>query len=357
MTTDAPDTEAETEKRELTTVKDDNAPTLEGRQKAAAFLMALPQSQFEVIMKELDDYEVLEISQTMAQLGKVKAATVENIFIDFMEMTGSSANLTGTMETTEALLRSVYDPERVAEIMEEIRGPAGRNMWDKLNNVDEVSLFGYLKNEHPQTVAVVMSKIRPDHAARVFSLFPQDLAIDVMNRSIRMRNVQREVLANIEETLKSEFIANFARSTKNDPHERLAEVFNYFDRNTEKQMMEALEDANAESAEKIRSLMFTFSDLIKLDPAGIQTVIKIADKSRLALALKGSSDELKEVFFNNMSERASRLIKEDMEALGMVRLKDVDDAQLEIITQTKALVDKGEIVIMQGNDEQEQLIG
>lgn len=351
-----PETTATQASTQATVLGRNRSGKLFGKKKAAAFLMALPEAQVQAIMKELDDMEVLELSQTMATLGKVRASDVEEIFVEFIDKAGSPASLTGSLSTTEALLSKIYDRDKVAEIMEEIRGPAGKTMWDKLNNVDEKSLVGYLKHEHPQTIAVILSRIKPEHAAKVFTLFPRDLALDVMNRSIRMQNVQRDVLLNIEDTLRSEFIANFARSSQKDPHERLAEVFNFFDRQTEQNMMDALEKENKESAEKIRSLMFTFIDLIKLDAPGIQTILKVVDKSKLALALKGANEEIKDLFFSNMSERATKLLKEDMESLGMVRLKDVDEAQMEIVTITKDLIDKGEIVVMQGGED-EQLIG
>ena len=143
---------------------------LKGTNKAAAFMMALPEAHVQKIFTELDEMEVMELSQAMANLGKVKAEQVENLFLEFVDKSGSSASLVGTLSSTESLLGKIFDKDKVAGIMEEIRGPAGRTMWDKLNNVDEKSLAGYLKNEHPQTIAVVLSKIKPDHAAKIFSL-------------------------------------------------------------------------------------------------------------------------------------------------------------------------------------------
>ena len=330
---------------------------LTGLQKAATFLLAIPDVYVQKIFAELDEMEVMELTQTMANLGKVQARDVENIFVEFVERSGSTATLIGSMSSTEMLLSKVYSADKVAQIMEEIRGPAGRTMWDKLNNVDEKALAGFLRNEHPQTIAVVLSKIRPEHAAKVFALFPEELTLEIMKRTLSMENVGRDVLNNIERTLKSEFIANFARQDKKNPHERLAEVFNFFDRPTEGRFMDALERQDQEAAEKIRSLMFTFPDLIKLDSTGIQTIMRIVDKSKLALALKGANDEIKDLFFSNMSERAAKLLREDMEALGMVKLRDVDEAQMIIVSQTKDLVDKGEIEILQGGDDNDQLIG
>ncbi len=329
----------------------DNIPTLKGADKAAAFMLALPKDHVQKIFTELDEMEVMELSQAMANLGKVRAENIENLFIEFVERSGSSATLVGTLSSTESLLGKIFDKNKVSNIMEEIRGPAGRTMWDKLNNVDEASLSDYLKNEHPQTIAVVLSKIKPDHAAKIFTMFPDDLSLEIMSRTIEMDTVGREVLNNIEQTLKSEFIANFSRGDKKDPHARLAEVFNFFDRPTEGRFMDALEGVNPEAAERVRALMFTFNDLMKMNSPGMQTLMRIVDKSKLALALKGSNEEIKELFFSNMSERAAKLLKEDMEGLGMVRLRDVDEAQMVVVTQTKKLIDDGEIEIAQGDDD------
>ena len=253
---------------------------LTGRQKAAIFLLALPEAIVTKIFQELDELEVLELTQVMASLGKIPSEHVEKLFIEFVERAGSSASVTGDLRSTEHLLLKIYPEDKVSQIMSELRGPAGKNMWEKLNNVDEKSLSTYLRNEHPQTIAVILSKIRPDHAAKIFSLFPDDLALDIMNRTINMDTVQRDILVNIEDTLKSEFISNFAKAQKKDPHERLAEVFNFFDRATEGKFMEALERENADAAERIRSLMFTFSDMVKLDAAGIQAILKNAEKTK-----------------------------------------------------------------------------
>jgi len=237
--------------------------------------------------------------------------------------------------------------------MDEIRGPAGRTMWDKLANVNEAVLANYLKNEYPQTVAVVMSKINPDHAAKVLGTLPDDFSLEVVNRMLQMESVQKEVLDKIEDTLRSEFMSNLAKTNKRDSHEMMAEIFNNFDRNTESRFIAALEERNRDSAEKIKALMFTFEDLMKLDPAGIQTLLRNVDKDRLGICLKGASDAVRDLFFSNMSERAAKILREDMEALGPVRLRDVDEAQMEIVNVAKDLADKGEIMLADsgGDDE------
>src|SRR6185295_15201271 len=141
-----------------------------------------------------------------------------------------TGTLTGTFESTERLLMKVLDKSKVETIMDEIRGPAGRTMWDKLSNVNESVLANYLKNEYPQTVAVVLSKVRSDHAARVLTLLPDGFAMEVVMRMLRMESIQRDVLDGVERTLRAEFMSNLSRSTRRDAHEMIAEIFNNRDR-------------------------------------------------------------------------------------------------------------------------------
>ena len=201
--------------------------------------------------------------------------------------------------------------------------------------------------------SVVMSKINPDHAAKVLGTLPEDFSLEVVNRMLQMESVQKEVLDKIEDTLRSEFMSNLAKTNKRDSHEMMAEIFNNFDRNTEGRFIAALEERNRDSAEKIKALMFTFEDLLKLDPAGIQTLLRSVDKDRLGICLKGASDAVRDLFFSNMSERAAKILREDMEALGPVRLREVDEAQMEIVNIAKDLADKGEILLADsgGDDE------
>ena len=239
--------------------------------------------------------------------------------------------------------------------MEEIRGPAGRTMWDKLGNVNEAVLANYLKNEYPQTVAVVLSKVKPDHAARVLGMLPENFAMEVIMRMLRMESVQKDVLDHVEKTLRTEFMTNLARTARRDAHEMMAEIFNNLDRNTESRFISALEERNRESADRIKGLMFTFDDLIRVDATGIQRLLRQVEKDVLATALKGASDEVKQLFFSNMAERASKMLREDIESMGAVRLKDVDEAQAKIVVAAKALADAGEIVIS-GQGEEDQLV-
>jgi flagellar motor switch protein FliG len=329
--------------------------SLTGPQKAAILMMSLAPEQSGKMLGMMEDDEIRELSQTMANLGSVGAHLVERLFVDFADAISNTGSLVGSYATTERLLMKGLSKERAELIMEEIRGPAGRTMWDKLANVHEQVLANYLKNEYPQTVGVVLSKIKSDHTSRVLALLPEGFAMEVIMRMLHMEAVQKEVIESLEKTLRVEFMSNIAKTARVDSHEMMAEIFNNLDRATEARFMTALEERNRESAEKIRSLMFTFEDLIRLDSAGAQVLLRHAEKDKLALALKGGSDAVKELFFANMSARAAKMLKEDMEALGPVRLKDVEEAQANIVTLTKELSNSGQITLAEGTDEGEMV--
>jgi flagellar motor switch protein FliG len=336
-------------------IKDDYR-SLTGPEKAAIFMLAVGNQHSAPLFEKMDDEEIRNLSQAMSSLGTVSAGIIERLFVEFADQLSSAGGLVGlvgSVGSTERLLMSALPEDRLAQIMEEISGPAGRTMWDKLNNVNEAVLANYLKNEYPQTVAVVMTKLRSDHASRVLSVLPENFSMEVIMRMLRMEAVQKDILDHVERTLRSEFMTNLARTARSDSHELMADIFNNLDRTTENRFMTLLEEGNREAAERIKALMFTFDDLARVDGAGIQTLLRQVEKDSLGLALKGASEDVKELFFANMSERAGKMMKEDMEAMGAVRLKDVDEAQSGIVTIAKALSDSGEIVIAGGDDESE----
>ena len=324
-----------------------------GNEKAAMLMLALGEDSTAQLFAMMDDEEIREISQTMANLGIVRSDLVERVFVEFLQHISSMGSLSGTYESTERLLAKVLGDDRVNVIMEEIRGPAGRTMWDKLANVNELVLANYLKNEYPQTVAVVLSKVKVEHAARVLAQLPEAFAMEVVMRLLRMEAVQKEVLDDVERTLRNEFMSNLARTAKRDVHELMAEIFNNLDRSTEARFIAALEERNREAAEKVKALMFTFEDLARLDPSSVQTLLRGVQKEKLAIALKGGSEPMRELFFGNMSERAAKILKEDMETLGPVRLRAVDEAQMELVQTAKELAAKGEIVITDSKSDDE----
>lgn len=326
---------------------------LTGPERAAVLMLALGDQAGGTIFNLLDDDELREISIVMSSLGTVDADSVEQLLLEFVGRLSASGALLGNYDATERLLQQYLPKDRVGTIMDEIRGPAGRNMWEKLANVQEEVLANYLKNEYPQTIAVVLSKLRPEHAARVLSILPEDMSLDCVTRMLKMEAVQKDVIERVEQTLRTEFMSNLSQTRRRDAHEVMAEIFNNFDRQTETRFLTSLENENREAAERIKALMFTFDDLIKLDAGSAQTLMRAIDKDKLAVALKGATDTVREFFFKNMSSRAAKMLVDDMGALGAVRLRDVDEAQTLLVNIAKDLAAKGEILIAksQGDDE------
>ncbi|MEZ5957569.1 MAG: flagellar motor switch protein FliG [Hyphomonadaceae bacterium] len=323
-----------------------------GAEKAAIILMALGEDA-KKLWEVMDEDEIKEVSQAMASLGMVPSGVVEALVQEFVQRLSGAGSIMGSVEQTQRMLMNILPKEKVDSLMEEIRGPAGRNIWDKLANVHESVLASYLKNEYPQTVAVVLAKVRPEHAAKVLAELPQDFAAECVVRMLAMEPVHRDILEKIETTLRTEFMSNLARTSKRDSHELMAEIFNNFDRQTESRFMGALEGKSNESADRIKALMFVFEDLGKLDSGGIQTLLRAVDKTDLALSLKGASDTLRNLFLSNMSERGGKLLKDEMASMGPVRLKDVDAAQTRMVATAKDLSARGEIVLSDGKSEDE----
>src|SRR5207302_1157836 len=281
------------------------------------------------------DHQGRELAQPMLNLGNLGAGVVEDLLLEFVSRMSASGALMGTFDGTERLLQLYLPPERVNGIMDEIRGPAGRNMWEKLSNVQEEVLANYLKNEYPQTIAVVLSKLKPEHAARVLAILPEDMALDVVGRMLKMEAVQKEVIERVEQTLRTEFMSNLSQTRRRDAHEVMAEIFNNFDRQTETRFITSLEEENRESAERIKALM------------------RHVDKDKLGIALKSANEEVRGFFLGNMSSRAGKMLLDDMAALGPVRLRDVDEAQALLVNLAKDLAAKGEIMLTKNRADDE----
>jgi flagellar motor switch protein FliG len=326
---------------------------LSGAQRAAVLLLILGEKHGGPIWAMLEEDEIKRVSYAMAQLGSIETKTVETLVVDFVSRLSSAGAVTGSIDRTEELLAKIFPADQVSSIISEIKGASGRRMWQRLSHIDAEVLATYLRSEYPQTVAVILSRISPDHTARVLSILPDDFAVDVMNRMLKMETVQKEALEHIEDTLRNEFVTTISQTARRDANELMAEVFNAFDRQTESRFFAALETVNRGSVKKIRELMFTFEDLTKLDPGSVQTLMRQVDKDTLGRALKGASEPVRTFFFNNMSSRASKNLQDEMSSMGPIRLKDVDDAQNKIVSLAKDLADQGEILISKNRAEEE----
>lgn len=329
---------------------------LTGPQRVAALLILLGEENGGPIWSQLDDREVRTISLAMAQLGAIPGEAVERLMADFATALGATGALIGSADRVEALLAKLFPPERVAALMADIRGKAGREVWRRLGHLPPEMLARFLSREYPQTIAVVLSRMGPEQGGKVLGLLPGALASDVVSRMLAIGEVKPEILGDIEDLLYREFFSGTVKKQEVDRYALMADRFNMFDRATEQRMMAALEADDAEAAARIREKMFTFDDLLKLDAAGCQTLLRGIDKDVLARALKGAKEEMRDFFLSNMSARASKNLQDDMEALGPLRMKEVDDAQSRLVQAAKALSDAGEIRIAKGRQDEELVV-
>jgi flagellar motor switch protein FliG len=326
---------------------------LNGAQKVAIVLLSLSDEDATKVFSLMSEDEISEVSHAMSHLGSISPDVVHSVMYQLNnDITGDSMFL-GNLHNTERLLEKVLDKERVSALMDEIKGPQGRNTWEKLANVNEELLALYFRNEHPQTAALVLSKISPDHAAKVLSNLPDSFAFEIISRILSLSNVKKEVLERVERILRVEFISSVGKTQKNNSFEMLAEIFNNLDRSNETKFMNMLENNIPDAAAKIKDMMFTFEDLVKIDSKGIQRLLRDIEKSRLTLALKGASEDLKKILFASMSQRAAKIIEEDLMSLGSVRVRDVDSARSDVVMVAKALIENGEIEVSLNSDEEE----
>jgi len=317
-----------------------------GPQRAAALMLAMGKDKFAPIWDQLSVEEIKEVSAGIASLGRVPTTIVEHFLARFSGELGGGSGLYGSMEAAENWLGDFFSEDQLGEIMSDIRGPSGRTVWDKLSNVSDSVLASYLKNENPQTVALILHNLEPSHSARVIQTLPREIMADILYRMLNIDTVQSDVLKRVEETLRQEFMNNLARTQRRNSHEALAEMFNSLDVKTGEFMLGDLEKLSEDDAEKIRALMFTFTDLLGLLPEAIQAIIRPAEKRDLALALKPVDDEVKQKFFSAMTERAAKLMREEMQAMGPVRARDCEEAQANLVRVAKTLADRGEIVLI-----------
>lgn len=328
---------------------------IRGVEKAAILMMILNENIASKVFSALEDDEIREISQAMATLGSIASDTIEEVIGDFNSEINETLSFVGNIQSTERFLRKIMGRDKVDSILEDIRGPAGRNIWDKLGNVSEELLANYIKNEYPQTAALILSKLGPTQTANVLNSLSPEFAFEIMKRMVTLDTIKKEVLERVEKTLRADFISSLTKAQKQDNDQVIAEIFNNFDRSTESKFMGMFEEYSTEIADKIKSLMFTFEDIKKLDDAGLQAVLKVADKNKLTYALKGASQTIRDLFIKNMSQRASKILLEEIEGMGPVRLKEVEEAQSSIISVIKDLINKGEIEI-KSSDDSDQLV-
>ena len=319
-----------------------------GPYKAAIFLLAMGEEFTAEVFKYLTEEEVKKVSLLMAQIKYIPGEGVEKVLKEVREkmsiVQGEVA--VPVEEFLKKVLFSSMPEEQAQKIYEDIMKQLHPSTFQKLSSLEPKVIVNFLRNEHPQTIAVILANLEPELAADILEELPERLQSDVMIRIANLEKINPEIVAEIDRVLEEElFSVEMSDAKKVGGAEKVAAILNSVDRNLEDALMEKIEENSVELAEEIRKLMFKFEDLLQVDDSAIVAILKEISTEELKLALKAASDELKDKFFNNMSERAAQLLKEDLEVMGPVRLKDVENAQQSIIKVAKRLESEGKIVL------------
>ncbi len=328
-------------------VKIEKADDLTGLRKSAVLLLSIDQEIASMLLRQMDAATVEEVSRELASISSVAADVRTKVVREFYDMILAQAWVTeGGLEYATALLKKSMDPGTAEQIIQQVSQTVQQTPFAFLQKAESDHLLTFIQDEHPQTIALIVSHLPYHKSAEILSGLPAQKQIEVIKRIANMEQTNPEVIREVERGLESR-LSNMLtqRLEKTGGVDTVAEVLNLVDRSTEKGILEGLETDDPDLVEAIRRLMFVFEDILLVNDKGIQSVLKEIDNDELALALKTASDELKEKIFKNMSERAAELIKEDMEYMGPVRVSDVEAAQQRIVDVVRRLEEAGEIVI------------
>jgi flagellar motor switch protein FliG len=327
---------------------------LTGVQKAAILFITIGPDAAAGIIKKLPESEIQKITYEIANITSVTGEQRQEILDEFLQMNQARDYIKeGGIEYARALLSKALGNQRAAEIIEKVSEATQQyRPFSIARRADAHQLLNVISNEHPQTIALILCYLQPDKAAQVMAELPEDIQTDVAYRIATMSNTSPMVIKEIEKVLESK-LSSVVRTemTTIGGVDTLVDILNQVDRNTERNITESLEREDAELADKVKSSMFIFEDILTLDDVSIQRILREVEAKELALALKGCSDEVANAIFRNQSKRAAASLKEDMEFLGPVRLMDVEKAQQKIVNIIRRLDEAGEIIISRGGED------
>ncbi len=328
--------------------------TLKPIQKVALLMVALGVEKASLLLKNLKESEIEEISIEIAKLQNIPADMLNAVIEEFYEMMMANKFIVqGGVEYTKELLEKAWGKKKAEDVIKKVEAATEVSAFYLLQTVDDKQLLNFLQNEHPQTAALILANLKPKQAAAIISELPEDFQYEIAYRIATMERTSPELIEDIEKVLRDQLGTVFGGNlSKTGGVETVAEILNSVNRTAEKNILTHLRDRDPALVEEITELMFMFEDLVHLPPTAIQRILKEVDSKTLALALKATSNELKEKIYQNMSERASNMLKEELDYLGPVRIKDVEQAQKEILEIARRLEEQGEIMLVRSEDEQ-----
>ena len=325
-----------------------------GRQKAAILLVSLGAEASAAVFKHLRQEEIDELTLEIAGIGHVSPERKQEVVEEFYEVALAQEYIAeGGLDYACAILEKALGKEHAQDVMARLSGAIQVSPFEFLRQTDATQILNVIANEHPQTVALILAYLPADTAAQVLSSLPEAQQTDVATRIALMDRTAPEVIREIERVLERKLSSVINQDlTSAGGLRSLVDLLNQVDRTTERAIFDSLEEEHPELAEEVRRMMFLFEDIVTLDDRSIQQLLREVDTKELAIALKGPRDEVKDTIFRNMSERAATNIREDLEFMGPVRVKQVEEAQQKVVEIIRRLEESGQIVIVRGAEEQ-----
>ncbi len=329
----------------------ENYDEMTGLEKSALLLNVLGNQVTAQIFKKMRDNDVKRLVSAMGQVTKVPIPIVKQVLEDFYTEIAEEQNLIfGHAQGRDFVLQTLGE-DRAKTVLGQLSVVEGSRTLEALELVDPRTLANFLVNEHPQTIALIMAHLEPSKKTEVLKRLPEGIQTEVVLRIASLDFISPNLIAQVDEVLKQELATLGSIDTQQlGGVSPIAEMLNVMDKNSEQNIMARVEEKDPQLAEEIRKLMFVFEDIIYIDDRGMQSLLKEVDSSKLTLALKTAPDEIKDKIFRNISKRAGDMLREDLEAMGPVRVSDVEAAQQEIVNVAKRLEGEGKIIISRGGD-------
>ncbi len=326
---------------------------ISGLRKVAIFLLALGPNVSASILKHFSESEIEKISMEIANTTRVERDQLDEVLNEFTVINEAQQYMVdGGYDYAQQILEQTLGPQKASELMKRLKEQSKVKPFTFVRNADAKQLVNMIGQEHPQTISFILSYLDADQAAMVLSELPQEIQSDIARRIAMMERTSPQIIKSVESVMKERLSTIFQQDfTAAGGIEAIVEILNNVDRGTEKLILEELEKEDAELAEEIRQQMFIFDDIVNLDDASIQRVVRDLDNNDIAMALKGSSDDVKNKIFRNISKRAGEILQENMEFMGPVRLREVEEAQQRVVAVIRRLDESGEIIISRGGDD------
>jgi flagellar motor switch protein FliG len=328
------------------------AKPLRGTEKVAALLLAMGRELSGGVLKEFDPEEIRIVTRAAAELKPISGPELEAIIEEFAQNFSSGPNIFGTVGELEKLLNGVLPPEHVTDIISEVLGNKTKSVWERISVVSESLLANYLLKEHPQTAALILSRVKPACAARVMSLIPADLRHDLMRRMLSLKPVVEEAMGIIEKTMHEDFMINFARNLASDTYPRMADIINKMERSQMEESLKNLSESRPKSAEILKGMLFTFDDIVNLSSKARMLIFDQIPTDRVVTALKGADASFRELILSSLASRTRRLVEHEL-ATGMpAGQREILDARRAITDLALEMAGRGEIELNPDQEDQ-----